>query len=439
MNASSTHRVVIVGGGAGGLELAVRLGRKCKKLRKISVTLIDRNLSHLWKPLLHEVAAGTLDSGVEAIDYLALAQHNGFWFRPGKMIGLNRAEKLVALEALVDDRGRPIISQCMVPYDTLVLAIGSSSNDFDVPGVKNHCLFLDSRQQADLFHKMLLSRFLQLQYSDDLEPARVPSLLIAIIGAGATGVELAAELYHVATKLKGFGFDHLDAASPIKITLIEAAPRILQALPERLSRAAEKYLRKIHIDILTSSKALEVTEDSIILDSGRAIEAQLKIWTAGIKAPELLRSLGGLETNHTNQLLVQQDLTTTTDPDIFAFGDCAACPQPGKIQTVPPRSQAAHQQASVLTKSILRRLNGMAPLPFVYKDYGSLISLSQSSIGRLMGNLTGAFFIEGWLARTIYLSLYRSHQMVIHGSLRTLLFMTMDLLTRRTKPRMKLH
>lgn len=96
---------------------------------------------------------------------------------------------------------------------------------------------------------------------------------------------MAAELYHVATKLKGFVFDHLDAASPIKITLIEAAPRILQALPKRLSRAAEKHLRKIHIDILTSSKALEVTEDSIILDSGRAIEAQLKIWTAGISRP----------------------------------------------------------------------------------------------------------------------------------------------------------
>jgi len=439
MYTSSTHRVVIVGGGAGGLELAVRLGRKCKNLRKISVTLIDQNLSHLWKPLLHEVAAGTLDSGVEAIDYLVLAQHHGFRFRPGKMIGLNQAEKLVALEALVDDKGRQIIPQSIVPYDTLVLAIGSNSNDFNIPGAKDHCLFLDSRHQADLFHEILLSRFLQLQYFDGLEPTRVQSLQIAIIGAGATGVELAAELYHVSTKLKGFGFDHLDATSPIKITLIEAAPRILQSLPERLSLAAEKQLRKIHIEILTSSKALEVTEDAIILDSGRATQAQLKIWTAGIKAPEFLRSLDGLETNHINQLLVHQDLTTTSDPSIFAFGDCAACPQLGKTQTVPPRSQAAHQQASVLTKSILRRLNGMAPMPFVYKDYGSLISLSQSSLGSLMGNLTGSFFIEGWLARIIYLSLYRSHQMVVHGSLRTLLFMIVDLLTRRTKPRMKLH
>jgi NADH dehydrogenase len=198
--------------------------------------------------------------------------------------------------------------------------------------------------------------------------------------------------------------------------LIEAAPRILQALPERLSRAAEKQLRRIHIEILTSSKALEVTEDSIILDSGRAIKAQLKIWTAGITAPEFLRSLDGLETNHINQLLVQQDLTTTTDPDIFAFGDCAACPQPGKIRTVPPRSQAAHQQASALTKSILRRLNGMAPLPFVYKDYGSLISFSKSSIGSLMGNLTGAFFIEGWIARIIYQRF--SHSFKRHSNIR---------------------
>jgi NADH dehydrogenase len=439
MHPSSTHRVVIVGGGAGGLELAVRLGRKCKKLQGVSVTLIDQNLSHLWKPLLHEVAAGTLDSGVEAIDYLALARHHGFRFRPGKMIGLNREEKSVVIGALVDAKGRQIIPQSIVPYDTLVLAIGSKSNDFNIPGAREHCLFLDSRHQADLFHEMLLSRFLQLQYFDGSELTRVKSLQIAIIGGGATGVELAAELYQVSTKLKGFGFDYLDATSPIKITLIEAAPRILQALPERLSLAAEKQLRKIHIDILTNSKALAVTEDAIILDSGRTLQAQLKIWTAGIKAPEFLRNLDGLETNPINQLLVHQDLTTTADSDIFALGDCAACPQPGRIQTVPPRSQAAHQQASVLTKSILRRLNGMAPLPFVYKDYGSLISLSQSSLGSLMGNLTGSFFIEGWLARIIYLSLYRSHQMVVHGFLRTFLLMILDLLARRTKPRMKLH
>ncbi len=409
MYSSSTHRVVIVGGGAGGLELAVRLGRKCKKWQGVSVTLIDQNLSHLWKPLLHEVAAGTLDSGVEAIDYLALARSHGFRFRPGKMTGLNRLEKSVVIEALVDDKGRQIIPQSIVPYDTLVLAIGSKSNDLNIPGAREHCLFLDSRHQADLFHEMLLSRFLQLQYFDESEPTRVQSLQIAIIGGGATGVELAAELHHVSTKLKGFGFDHLNGTSPIKITLIEAAPRILQALPERLSQAAQKQLRKIHIEILTSRKALEVTEDAIILDSGREIQAQMKI------------------------------LTTTADPCVFAFGDCAACPQPDKIQTVPPRSQAAHQQASVLAKSILRRLNGMAPLPFVYKDYGSLISLSQSSLGSLMGNLTGSFFIEGWLARVIYLSLYRSHQMVLHGSLRTFLFMLLDLLARRTKPRMKLH
>ncbi len=340
MYSSSTHRVVIVGGGAGGLELAVRLGRKCKKWQGVSVTLIDQNLSHLWKPLLHEVAAGTLDSGVEAIDYLALARSHGFRFRPGKMTGLNRLEKSVVIEALVDDKGRQIIPQSIVPYDTLVLAIGSKSNDLNIPGAREHCLFLDSRHQADLFHEMLLSRFLQLQYFDESEPTRVQSLQIAIIGGGATGVELAAELHHVSTKLKGFGFDHLNGTSPIKITLIEAAPRILQALPERLSQAAQKQLRKIHIEILTSRKALEVTEDAIILDSGREIQAQMKIWTAGIKAPEFLRSLDGLETNHLNQLLVHQDLTTTADPCVFAFGDCAACPQPDKIQTVPPRSQA---------------------------------------------------------------------------------------------------
>jgi NADH dehydrogenase len=136
---------------------------------------------------------------------------------------------------------------------------------------------------------------------------------------------------------------------------------------------------------------------------------------------------------------VLQNLSTTRDPDIFAIGDCATCPQPGSDIPVPPRAQSAHQQATVVAKTILRRINGAAPIDYVYKDYGSLVSLSRSFVGNLMGNLTGSHFIEGWLARAIYLSLYRTHQWVLHGSYRTILLMIMDTLARRVKPRLKLH
>lgn len=121
------------------------------------------------------------------------------------------------------------------------------------------------------------------------------------------------------------------------------------------------------------------------------------------------------------------------------MGDCASCPQPRSELPVPPRAQSAHQQAAVLARSVLRRLEGLPSVDYVYKDYGSLVSLSQSFVGNLMGNLTGNHFIQGWLTRVIYLSFYRSHQGVLHGWHRTLLLMLADILTRRVKPRLKLH
>ena len=191
------HRIVIVGGGAGGLELAVRLGRTLGRGKRAAVTLIDHNLTHLWKPLLHEVAAGTLDPGVEALDYLDLARRDGFIFRPGRMVGLNRAARQVQLAGLADDHDLPVLAPSVVDYDTLVVAVGSRTHDYGIAGVREHCIFLDDRRQADRFHEMLLNHFLQLQYTADGQDGSGPPLAVAIVGAGATGVELAAELDNI--------------------------------------------------------------------------------------------------------------------------------------------------------------------------------------------------------------------------------------------------
>ena len=262
---------------------------------------------------------------------------------------------------------------------------------------------------------------------------------MAIIGAGATGVELAAELHHVAGRLKAFGFNHLAGAGPIRIVLIEGSNRILQALPERVVAAAERELHRRGVEIRTGDAVKAATAEGIILKSGEIISAHLKVWAAGIKAPEFLKGLDGLETNRLNQLVVHQNLMTTRDENVFAMGDCAACPQPGTDRLVPPRSQAAHQQARLLAKSLVRHLKGKPALKYIYRDYGSLIYLSSSTVGNLMGNLLGSRFIEGRLARLIYFSLYRSHQRVVLGLLKTLLITPTDRITRRVRPRLKLH
>ncbi|KPA88376.1 MULTISPECIES: NAD(P)/FAD-dependent oxidoreductase [Pseudomonas] len=434
-----THRIVIVGGGAGGLELATRLGKTLGKRGTASIVLVDANLTHIWKPLLHEVAAGSLNSSEDELNYVAQAKWNHFEFQLGRMSGLDRTGKKIQLAATYDENGVELLPARELAYDTLVIAVGSTTNDFGTQGAAQHCLFLDTRKQAERFHQQLLNHYLRAHAGQNDAPEQMIS--VAIVGAGATGVELAAELHNAAHELAAYGLDRIKPEN-MHITLIEAGPRVLPALPERISGPVHKTLEKLGVRVMTNAAVSEVTNESLITADGQVIPASLKVWAAGIRAPGFLKEIDGLETNRINQLQVLPTLQTTRDENIFAFGDCAACPQPGSDRNVPPRAQAAHQQASLLAKSLKQRVEGkVGALPeYRYTDYGSLISLSRfSAVGNLMGNLTGSVMLEGWLARMFYVSLYRMHQMALYGTFRTLMLMLGSRIGRGTDPRLKLH
>ncbi len=430
-----THRIVIVGGGAGGLELATRLGRTLGKRGKARVTLIDANLTHIWKPLLHEVAAGSLNSSADELNYVAQAKWNHFEFQMGRMSALERERKCVHLAASFDEHGVELVPARSLSYDTLVISVGSMTNDFGTKGAAEHCIFLDTRAQAERFHRDLLSHYMRAHASE----GRHSVIDMAIVGAGATGVELAAELHHAARELAAYGLDGIKPED-VHITLIEAGPRVLPALPERISQPVHQTLKDLGVTVLTDAAVSEVTAEGLHTKNGHFVPASLKVWAAGIRAPAFLHEIDGLETNRINQLVVRPTLQTTRDENIFAFGDCAACPQPDSDRNVPPRAQAAHQQASMLAKSIALRLQGKELPSYRYRDYGSLISLSSfSAVGNLMGNLTGNVMLEGWLARMFYISLYRMHQIALYGMARTALMMIGDKLSTSTVPRLKLH
>ena len=435
------HHIIIVGGGAGGLELATKLGIKFGKKGKAQITLVDSQLTHLWKPLLHEVAAGTLNSYEDEVSYLALAHKNHFMFRLGRMDTLNRTTQEISLAPTLDSDGVEYIPRRTFKYDTLIFAVGSQTNDFGIKGIKDHCMFIDTRVDADIFHQQLLRKAYTAHAQK--EPLRPGQLKVAIAGAGATGVELSAELHQAFNQLIKFGIDQLPREE-ITISIIEAAERVLPALPKELSEKTELALKKINIEVLANHRISEATEEGFITDKGGFIPAEIKVWAAGIKAPDFLSEIDGLETTQNNQLIVKDTLQTTQDINIFAMGDCAACPMKDSDATVPPRAQAAHQQASMLVKSIKMRLKNK-PIPqYRYVDYGSLINLSNySTVGNMMGNLlgkkAGSIMIEGVLARLVYVSLYKMHQLAILGFVRVTLTTIANLLTQKTKPRMKLH
>lgn len=430
---SSHTNIVVLGGGAGGLELAIKLGRRYKKHSR-KIILVDKNRTHIWKPLLHEVASGSLDPEMDGVDYLLLGNRNGFVFHLGTMVELNRGEATITLAPLLDEDQEVVLESRTLSYKQLVFALGSVTNDFGTQGAKENCIFLDSPAGAQKFHNKLLNEFLKLQ-SDSKDD----TLEISIVGAGATGVELAAELYKTSELLQSYGYNHLSSAR-LKVKLVEAGPRLLPALPERIATSTQRELEKLGVEILLGTVVSKVAKNGLHTKDGQFIESKMSVWAAGIKAPDFLANIGGLETNRINQIVVTSMLTSVSDENIYALGDCAQCTMQDGSK-VPPRAQSAHQMASHVYKNI-KLLDANKPQSeYKYVDYGSLVSLSTySTIGSLMGNLSnGSMFIEGRLARIVYISLYRMHQVVIFGVLKTALFMIVNRINNRLRPNLKLH
>jgi len=407
--------IVVAGGGAAGLELVTELGDTLGRRRQARITLVERSRAHLWKPLLHSVAAGSLSRPEHELNYLAQAHWHHFTYRYGEVIGLDPARKHLLLGAMHDDEGREITPATGLAYDVLVMAIGSVTNDFGTEGAGEHAVPLDTPEQASRFNRRLINACLHANAQEG--PVRPGQLHVAIIGAGATGTELAAELHRTVRAVVAYGLTHIDPARDIRIILIEAAPRILPALPDRIANATTELLQSLGIEVRTGARVAKVRADGVELSDGQFIAAELVVWSAGVKAPDVLRDFGGLETNRINQLVVLPTLQTTRDPDVFAIGDCASCPQEGDPAPVPPRAQAAHQMASHMVRQIRRRLDAKPLEPFRYRDFGSLVSLGKySTVGNLMGFVIGrSMFIEGIFARLVYRSLYKMHQAALHG------------------------
>ncbi|MCD0505503.1 FAD-dependent oxidoreductase [Bordetella petrii] len=431
----SPHRVVIVGGGAGGLELAATLGRKYGPQ---CVTLVDSRPIHIWKPSLHEAAAGTLDIYQEGLSYLMLANLCGFTFALGELQSVDRERRTISVGQVLDAQGDTVLPQRELRYDTLVLALGSVSNFFNTPGAADYAVTLDNTENAEAFRLTMLKAMAQVDHAKVRDPSA--KLDLVIVGGGATGVELAVELHEAGGVVAAYGLPNFRADRDLVITLVEGAPRILAALPEKISKAAHARLTELGIRVETDCRVAEVTPRSIKTADGREFAAGLCMWAAGIQGLPLMATLD-MPLNRVGQLVVNGRLESP-DPHILALGDCCAAPM-GENRTVPARAQAAHQQAGYLARKIGARISGRAEPQeaYQYHDRGSLVSLGQDAgVGSLMGKLAGrGLFVSGTLARLMYMSLHLMHHYAVLGAWRTASMALARLLMRRTHPRVKLH
>ncbi len=431
-------KVVIVGGGAGGLELAIGLARRLGRKGSRNITLVDRKMTHMWKPLFHEVASGTRGHSGDEVNYLSLAEMHGFRFRTGNLMQIDREARVVTISGRESEAGWSIPERTL-PYDILVLALGSEPRTFGIPGVAENCFFLDSLEQAHRFRNIFFEHCLRIDTMDD--PA-AKMLNVSIIGGGATGVELAAELTNAVRHMTQYGFDAFDPAKNVKIRLIEAAPRLLPVLEEPVSQLAQQRLDELGVEVRTSCKVEMIAADgSVHLGDGSLLPSHMTAWVAGIGAPGVLRTLGNLPLNAAGFVELRDTMQITGDDHIFAIGDCAACIDPATNRPLPPKAQVASQQAGNLARELARLIRtGQEPRPFRYKDRGSLVNIgAHSTIGQMMGNLFGTKTLDGWLARRAYKYLYRRHQLATHGLLRGSILIASEYLRDRVHPRLKLH
>jgi NADH dehydrogenase len=429
------QRIVIVGGGAGGLELAARLHALDAAQAGIEVLLIDSALTHVWKPLLHEIAAGTQRADEGEVEFLQLARRHGFRFQLGTLQGLDRANKQLWLAPLADERGEEIAPRRAVAYDVAVIAVGSVVNPFGTPGVAEHAATLDEADDAHRFHRRLLAACAraELKGGDPVD--------VVIVGGGATGVELAAELTDASHELARFGTRLSEMARPVRLHIVEAGPRLVAALPEDMARKVLHDLQVLGVDVLLDQRVKAVHKTHVELADGRTVPAELTVWAAGIQGPPVLKALDGLALNKQGQLEVLPTLQTTQDPDIFALGDCASCRPDPEGAPVPPRAQAARQEAHLLAEALLRHLRGSTLPSFSFHDQGAVVSLGrQKAIGRVaQGVLRKGLTLEGVAARLAYWGLQRRHMVTLHGGLRTMLLTLGGWLAGRSQPRVKLH
>ncbi|MBO0662191.1 FAD-dependent oxidoreductase [Jiella sp. MQZ9-1] len=422
----SKPHILILGGGAGGAELAARLGGR----KDCAVTLVDRQPAHLWKPRLHEFAAGTIDSTLSELSYYMLARMRGFHFEQGKVETIDVATQSVRLSGPHAPGGHSAAPRELT-YDRLVVALGGQTPDFGTKGVDAYAVRLDERADADRFRARFVAEMITARQRG--RPAAV-----VIVGSGATGTELAAHLRQVES-----GFFRNPGERPtdiLRILLVEAAPDLMPGADDRLRQSIKSRLDALDVETLTNTKIAEIGPDGVIAADGTRYPADISVWAAGLVGNPCLKNLAEFNFDNRGRIIVDSRLRTSLSPQILAIGDAACFTPDGAKAALLPTAQCASQQAIYLASAIPKMLAGKEPPPFVFDDRGRLVSLARAgSVGQIGFGRKNDFLVKGKFANAAYKSLQRRHQWTLLGRLRGGVAIFADFISPAKGAQLKLH
>ena len=416
---SALHRVVIVGGGFGGLYAAKSLGKA-----PVAVTLIDRRNFHLFQPLLYQVATGGLSPGEIASPLrVVLRRHRNTEVLLGEVVDLAAARRCV------------ILSDGEAGYDDLIVATGATHHYFGndqwaplAPGLK-------TIEDATEIRSRLLAAFEHAEREPDLEKRRA-WLTFVIVGGGPTGVELAGALGEIANDTLRHDFRHINPAEA-EILLIEGEDRVLPLFPPDLSAKAEKQLIGLSVRSLTGAKVTNIDAEGVTIQAGgheRRIAARTVLWAAGVRASPLgkvLADRAGAPLDRAGRVLVAPDMSLPGHPEIHVIGDLANFSHQGG-QPLPGVAPVAMAQGRYVAHLIRRKLRGQPMPPFHYFDKGNLATVGRNKAVAQFG----ALHIAGFLAWFVWVFVHLMYLVEFENRLLVLVEWVYNYLTRNRGARL---
>ncbi|MFL5936386.1 MAG: NAD(P)/FAD-dependent oxidoreductase [Gaiellaceae bacterium] len=360
------HRVVVIGGGFGGLQAALKL-----RHAPVELTLIDRRNFHLFQPLTYQVATGALSPGEIAYPLRAVFKRN----RNVRVVMAEVADfDLDAREVHLRPVG-DVPAPAKLPYDTLIVAGGSRYSYFGHDEWREHAAEVKSLESALVVRSRLLGAFEAAEAEADVD-ARAAWLTFVVVGAGPTGVEMAGQIGELARDTLRRDFRNVDP-STARILLVEAVDRVLPAFPPKLSAKAEESLEKLGVTVLTGRTVVGMDDDSVTIDAER-IETRTVIWAAGVTASSLASRLGelsGAERDRAGRVSVEPDLTLPGHPEVFALGDMVRVGE----TVLPGVAPVAMQQGRYAAKVVGARLESREIGAFHYRDKGNLATIGRAA------------------------------------------------------------